>query len=290
MNKKYYKVAENSFCIEADEQILEKMKDYEPFLVDESFASSCMFTATIKQANFFDEIYTKDTYYEVVNLAVTNGHTSDGKDVYEYKWNGKDLFWLVCEDDYQKGTITVTGIQLKLALDMAITIIYRYATLKVMTGVIHASAVSFQGKAYLFLGNSGTGKSTHSRLWLKHFEGVELINDDKPIIRISEDGEIRAYGSPWSGKTPCYRNVSYPIGGFVKLSQAPYNKIRRLSKVEAYFILLQSIFGKRWNKDIGDGLHLFKEKLVSQVPVWSLECLPDEEAARLCMNTITKNQ
>lgn len=290
MNKKYYKVAENCFCVEAEKQILEKMIDYEPFLVDESFISSSMFTVTIKRANFFDEIYTKDTYYEVVNLAVTNGHTPDGKDVYEYKWNGENLFWLVCEDDYQKGTITVTGIQLKLALDMAITIIYRYSTLKVMTGVIHASAISFHGKAYLFLGNSGTGKSTHSRLWLKHFEGVELINDDKPIIRILEDGEVRAYGSPWSGKTPCYRNVSYPIGGFVKLSQAPYNKIRRLSKVEAYFILLQSIFGKRWNKDIGDGLHLFKEKLVSQVPVWSLECLPDEEAARLCKDTITKNQ
>lgn len=290
MNKKYYKVADNCFCVEADQQILDRMKDYEPFLADESFASSCMFTVTIRQASFFDETYTKDTFSQIVNLDVTNGHTSDGKDIFEYKWEGKDLFWLVCENDYHKGTLTVTGIQLKMALDMAITIIYRYSALKTMTSVIHASAVSYQGKAYLFLGNSGTGKSTHSRLWLQHFEGTELINDDKPIIRILDNGNVRVYGSPWSGKTPCYRNVDYPLGGLVKLSQAPYNKIRRLSKVEAYFILLQSIFGKRWNKDISDGLHSFKEKLISLVPVWHLECLPDEDAARLCRDTITKNQ
>ncbi len=290
MNKKYYKVADNCFCVEADQQILDKMKDYEPFLADESFASSCLFTVTIRQASFFDETYTKDTFSQIVNLDVTNGHTSDGKDIFEYKWEGKDLFWLVCENDYHKGTLTVTGIQLKMALDMAITIIYRYSALKTMTSVIHASAVSYQGKAYLFLGNSGTGKSTHSRLWLQHFEGTELINDDKPIIRILDNGIVRVYGSPWSGKTPCYRNVDYPLGGLVKLSQAPYNKIRRLSKVEAYFILLQSIFGKRWNKDISDGLHLFKERLISLVPVWHLECLPDEDAARLCRDTITKNQ
>ena len=290
MSRLFLKIAENCFCIEADKQILDTMKDYEPFLVDESFASSSLFTLTIRQDNSFNEIFTKDTYCDIVNLAVTNGHTPDGKDVFMYKWEGKDLFWLVCEKNYQKGTLTVTGIQLKMALDMAITIIYRYSSLKMMTSVIHASAVSYQGKAYLFLGNSGTGKSTHSRLWIKHFEGVELINDDKPIIRISENGDVRVYGSPWSGKTPCYRNVNYPLGGLVKLSQAPYNKIRRLSKVEAYLILLQSIFGKRWNKDIGDGLHLFKERLISQVPVWSLECLPDEEAARLCKDTITKIQ
>ena len=290
MNKKYYKIAENCFCVEADERILERMKDYEPFLVEEYSESSSLFTITIRQASNIDETYTKDTFYQVVNLDVTNGHTPDGKDVYEYKWEGKDLFWLVCEKGYQKGILTVTGIQLKMALDMAITIIYRYSSLKKMTGVIHASAVSYQGKAYLFLGLSGTGKSTHSRLWLKYFEGAELINDDKPIIRISEDGIVRAYGSPWSGKTPCYRNVDYPLGGLVKLSQAPYNRIRRLSKVEAYLFLLQSIYGKRWDKNIGDSLHLFKEKLISQVPVWSLECLPDEEAARLCRDTITNNQ
>lgn len=290
MNRLFLKIAENCFCIESNKHILESMKDYEPFLVDESFASSSLFTVTIRQASSFDETYTKDTYCDIVNLAVTNGHTPDGKDVFVYKWEGKDLFWLVCENNYQKGTLIVTGIQLKMALDMAITIIYRYSSLKLMTSVIHASAVSFQGKAYLFLGNSGTGKSTHSRLWLKHFEGAELINDDKPIIRISENGDVRVYGSPWSGKTPCYRNVNYPLGGLVKLSQAPYNKIRRLSKVEAYFFLLQSIFGKRWNKNISDGLHLFKEKLISLVPVWSLECLPDEEAAKLCKDTITNNQ
>ena len=84
MNKKYYKVADNCFCVKADQQILDKMKDYEPFLADESFASSCLFTVTIRQASFFDETYTKDTFSQIVNLDVTNGHTSDGKDIFEF--------------------------------------------------------------------------------------------------------------------------------------------------------------------------------------------------------------
>src|SRR5690606_24548491 len=72
--------------------------------------------------------------------------------------------------------------------------------------LIHASVVSCAGKAYAFLGKSGTGKSTHSRLWLRHIAGTELLNDDNPAIRIEPDGRVFVYGTPWSGKTPCYKN------------------------------------------------------------------------------------
>ena len=157
-----------------------------------------------------------------------------------------------------------------------------------MTTPIHASTISYQGKAYLFLGISGTGKSTHSQLWLKSFEGAELVNDDKPIIRIMDNGEVRAFGSPWSGKTACYRNVNYPVAGIVKLNQAPHNKIRRLKPVEAYFILLQSINGKRWDNTVSNDLHRLEEEIVRRVPMWHLECLPDGEAAKLCRDTITE--
>jgi hypothetical protein len=158
-----------------------------------------------------------------------------------------------------------------------------------MTTPIHSSVVSYQGKAYLFLGISGTGKSTHSKLWLEHFKGTELVNDDKPIIRIMDNGEVRVFGSPWSGKTRCYRNVSYPVGGIVKLNQAPYNKIRRLKPVEAYFVLLQSISGKRWDDTVCDAMHKLEESIVKLVPMWHLECLPNEDAAKLCKDTITIN-
>ena len=81
---------------------------------------------------------------------------------------------------------------------------------------IHASAVVSDGKAYLFLGKSGTGKSTHARLWLKNIPGSHLLNDDNPAVRLI-DGSPVAFGTPWSGKTPCYRDESAPVGGFVRL-------------------------------------------------------------------------
>lgn len=83
---------------------------------------------------------------------------------------------------------------------------------------IHASAVVSDGKAYLFLGKSGTGKSTHARLWLKNIPGSHLLNDDNPAVRLI-DGSPVAFGTPWSGKTPCYRDESAPVGGFVRLRQ-----------------------------------------------------------------------
>ena len=72
------------------------------------------------------------------------------------------------------------------------------------------------------------GKSTHTRLWQEHIPGARLLNDDSPIIRMYQ-GQATAFGSPWSGKTPCYRNISRPIAGIVRLSQAPANEITRLS-------------------------------------------------------------
>ena len=99
----------------------------------------------------------------------------------------------------------------------------------------------------MFLGHSGTGKSTHSSLWLKYIQGTALVNDDNPVVRVLEDGEVRVYGSPWSGKTPCYRNVSYPVGAIVKLDQAPYNEIQPLKGIRAYAAVVPSISGTHWN-------------------------------------------
>jgi hypothetical protein len=289
MKRNYYKVAGHCFCVEAEERIHEKMNDYLPFLVDESWSSSSLFTITVRIGEDPQYVYTKDTFIEEDTLEVTNGHTSDDSDVYIYQWNHQNLFWLLCEDHHRDNTLIMTELSPRMSLDFAITIAYRYNTIKLMTSVIHASTVSYQGKAYLFLGISGTGKSTHSRLWMNHIEGSELINDDKPIIRIFDNGEVRVYGSPWSGKTPCYRNVVYPMGGMVKLHQAPYNKIRKLRTIESYYFILQSVNGKRWDKTISDALHHFEERLVSLVPMWHLDCLPDEEAAIICMNTITED-
>ena len=151
---------------------------------------------------------------------------------------------------------------------------------------IHSSAIVHKDRVVLFLGESGTGKSTHTRLWRENIIGANLLNDDSPIIRIV-DGTTRVYGSPWSGKTPCYRNLSYPIKGFLRLSQAPHNKIRRLSILEAIGALLPSCPPAfAYDDALQDDICNTLSNMIGTASVFHLECLPDAAAAQLSYNTI----
>lgn len=151
---------------------------------------------------------------------------------------------------------------------------------------LHASAIRFRERGVLFLGESGTGKSTHTRLWREHISGTVLLNDDSPVIRAADD-EARVYGSPWSGKTPCYRNENCPIAAVVRLSQAPHNRIRRLRPIEAIGALLPSAPPAFVRDDeLSDALCSVLSRVIAQVPVYRLECRPDADAARLTCRTI----
>ena len=176
----------------------------------------------------------------------------------------------------------------EFAINNGLMLLYAFRTATLGTLELHASVIMNGGKGYLFLGKSGTGKSTHSRLWLDYIPGSELLNDDNPIIRIGEDGIVRVYGSPWSGKTPCYRNLEAPVGAIVRLNQYPENRIRRCSLFEAYATVYPSCSGLRAIEEIGDGMHASIEKVALDIPCYVLDCLPDEAAARLCHDTVTR--
>ena len=115
------------------------------------------------------------------------------------------------------------------------------------------------------------------------------MNDDNPVVRIV-DNEPRVYGSPWSGKTPCYRNVMAPIGGFVQLQQKPENKIRRAGVLDAFASLLPSVSTMKWDKVIYGQICDTISDLIRLIPVYYLGCLPDEAAARLCHATVALNE
>ena len=186
--------------------------------------------------------YTEDLRQEEEGQVIICGRTSDDAPVYEFLWWNESAGWLVCTDDYREGRLLLNGKFTKMAIDNAVMVMFALATAQKGTALFHAAAVSYDSRGYMFLGKSGTGKSTHAGLWVRHIEGAVLMNDDNPVVRIS-GGQAVVYGSPWSGKTPCYRNVSYPLGGIVLLSQAPYNQIRRLKGIEAYVALESSISG-----------------------------------------------
>ncbi|WP_286856789.1 MULTISPECIES: hypothetical protein [Sphingobacterium] len=163
--------------------------------------------------------------------------------------------------------------------------IFGQASLLYDTIMIHASVVNHERNGIAFLGKSGTGKSTHSRLWLTHIPNTALLNDDNPAIRITEDG-IFIYGTPWSGKTPCYKNERQPLKAFVRLEQAPANTFTWQPGIKGFIAVLPSCTAIRWNKDLFSGMNTILEKIVAEIPVGYLQCLPDAAAAQLCHSFI----
>ena len=172
------------------------------------------------------------------------------------------------------------------SLNNALMILYAFRTACLGTLEMHASVIVHEGKGYLFLGKSGTGKSTHSRQWLEHIPGSHLLNDDNPVVRAEADGSVRVYGSPWSGKTPCYRNEDVPVGAIVRIRQSPDNRATRLSLVEAYASVYSSCSGLKYDRKIADGLHASLEQVVTTVPCFVLDCRPDHEAAEVCYEAV----
>ncbi|SOD13562.1 hypothetical protein SAMN06298224_1286 [Fibrobacter sp. UWB16] len=299
MNKKFFKVADHVFCVEACDELLSQMSNYAPFEVDFCDASceKPVFSLAVQEASA--PAFTEETRQEDEGQSIVCGRTAEGLPVFDFWLLDKSTGVLVCEKDFKHAVLflgekcdgaAITGMR-QFALNNAIMVLYALATAGLDTALFHAACVCYKGRGYLFLGKSGTGKSTHARLWLKYIEGTELFNDDNPVVRLFEkDGKkvAIAYGSPWSGKTPCYKNVKFELGGFVLLSQAPFNKISPLKGVSAYAAIMPGISGMRWDKKIADGLHLTQNGLASNVPIWHLECLPDEEAAKLCCQTIAR--
>ena len=168
----------------------------------------------------------------------------------------------------------------------ALWVAYGLMTLQRDTLAIHSSCIVYQDKAVLFLGESGTGKSTHTRLWREHIEGAVLLNDDSPMICV-EEGKVWAYGSAWSGKTPCYKQERYELVACVRLSQAPYNRIQKLSVLQAYGAIHPSCAPEfAYDDALYDEVSRIIGQILSLVPCFHLACLPDREAALLSCQTL----
>lgn len=143
---------------------------------------------------------------------------------------------------------------------------------------LHSSAVVVDGYAYLFSANSGTGKSTHTNLWLKTFsERAFILNDDKPALRLIGD-QWYAFGTPWSGKHDISVNTGVPVAGIAMLERGEINEIQRYSGPKAvYDLFVQTNRPKAAEYRIK--LLDLLDKLMTQVPIWKLKCNMEPEAA-----------
>lgn len=156
--------------------------------------------------------------------------------------------------------------------------------------LIHASVVLKGGKGYAFLGKSGTGKSTHSKLWIEHLPGVSLLNDDNPALKIYPDGTIHIYGTPWSGKTQCYKDMGGTLKAMVRLRQADGNRFKEIMGLDALLAVLPSCSAIRWNRVLFDKMVSHIEKVIADTLVAEMECLPNPEAAEICLEGIKNHK
>ena len=289
MHSNNYTVAGHTFRIlHQTENIAELLPSYEPFKQEDCSAEP-IFTMTV------DDSIQPCWQGERIGFFPCNAAN------FEVYRQGESLYQILILNDcnipcgflqgntsMQEITIATRGSKenISFALNNALMLMFTYHTASRKTLLMHSSVVENSGKAYLFLGESGRGKSTHSDLWVKYVGGSTLINDDNPVVRIADDGTPIAYGSPWSGKRPIYKNVNYPIGGFTAIEQSAQNKIRRENVVTAFSILLSSCSTLKFDKDIHMNICGTISKVLEKLPIHTLQCRPDEEAALISSSTM----
>ena len=270
MEKLCFKVADLCFSIEAPSASMIKklLPSYAPFYVAEETVSNSMLHVIVNNgivdANAEGEelgqfdcggtnhgVYRLAEGYKVV-ISTVEGHLASAM-----KTNA----------DFSECVISLFGDEddQRFGLGNAMMIAFAFAAAYYNVVLMHASVTMNNGYGYLFLGKSGTGKSTHSKLWRQYIEGSDLLNDDNPAVRAFDDGRVIVYGTPWSGKTPCYRNLQMPVGAYVRLEQYPENVIRQETRLETFASVLSSCSTMVWDKPSYDHITNTVSQIASKV-------------------------
>ena len=284
----YYNVADHLFSLEADAAFFECLTNYAPFQCEKGDKEP-VFTIRVQSASLpstdgWTHIYTDTSDDDMPRIEM---YRRGGEWLFLVSMSkeGASVSAMQCSEDWSEVRLTASPNCARFAIDNAAMLVYAFATADKKTLLFHSSVTVRGGYGHMFLGHSGTGKSTHSRQWLAAFEDARLLNNDNPAVRILPDNTVRVYGTPWSGKTPCYINDSAPIAALVQLTQAPENKINRLKMSQAYPYILASVSGLKVLPEMMDQLYDTIAQLLELKPVYKLECLPNTDAAQLCAQT-----
>ena len=309
LNTYYYCVAQHQFAVEcADKALLERMSNYEPFRVEAQ--GKPIFALRIEQDGLLHEdlrshythVFTDNSEEDMPRIEVYREVIGDGQLAIG------DKGWLMrvsqiaqspicCElqsdKDFTQGVLHIAAEyqDVRFCIDNALMLMFAFRTAPLMTLEMHAAVVvkneaKSEELGYLFLGHSGTGKSTHARQWLQAFPDAWLLNDDNPILRVMDNGDVYVFGSPWSGKTPCYIDAHARVGGIIKLSQAPFNELQPLTLPQAYAYILSSASGLKIDRQMADQLYDSIKHIITHVKCYHLNCLPNIDAAETCWNGV----
>ena len=284
-----YRVADFGFAIEATEEQIKQLTNYAPFATEQVKQEDFLFTIRVQDEPMpspegWEHVYTDTSDDDMPRIEMYKQAEEWLFRVSLYKESGI-VSTMRCSKNWQEVKLYMADNYTRFAIDNAAMLVYAFATADKKTLLFHSSVTMRQGKGFLFLGHSGTGKSTHSRQWLAAFDDAVLLNDDNPVVRILPDNQVLVYGSPWSGKTACYKNEQVPVGALVQLAQAPENTIQQLRMTQAYPYILASVSGLKVLPQMMDRLYEAIAALLELKPVYKLECLPNTDAARLCAQT-----
>ncbi len=293
------KLYENKFCVAGfrigisllGNDAFNLIPSFEPFRVlDGEYSGEELFCLTEN-----DTIKRKKNAELIGTFSTGNGDTTVEKfDDGGYQFvirdiRGYDCCLLQANKDFDSCTCALNGTMnmRRYGLNNALMFMFAFSGSRKQALLVHASLVRNGDFGYAFIAKSGTGKSTHSSLWLKHIPGSELMNDDNPIIRIV-DNVPYIYGSPWSGKTPCYRNIKAKLGAVVRIDRAKENSIDKNKPVSAFASLLPSCSSMKWEPVIYRAICDNVTSLIEKTPIYTLHCRPDKEAALLCYKNIVR--
>lgn len=276
-----YNIASYSIAIktESPDITVKILENFEPFRTDNT-VGEILFTIKGKCEIAYPKTKAIDIFeYNSITYEVFKDESSFTVSMTK---NGKRRY-LKSEADWKNPCTDadMTNFEDKMYINDFIVIAFNMTSSKLKTLKLHASVIEKDGKALLFMGKSGTGKSTHSRLWQEFIPDCRLLNDDEPIVRLCDDGVVRVYGSPWSGKTRCYRNISAEVSAFVHLYQSPNNVLRKLNVIDSVSSLMFSSCTMRTDKQNKTNVFNTIADILSKVNVYRLDCLPDKSAVML---------
>ena len=286
----HYQVGDHIFAIEATEEQFAQLPNYAPFRI--STDASPLFVIHVEDGDIpssdnWEHVYTDRSDEDMPRIEM---YRLEGQWLFRVSMSreGEIVCAMCCSEDWSEVSLFMHPAYVRFAIDNAAMLVYAFATVGHKTLLFHSSVTVRDGLAYMFLGHSGTGKSTHSQQWKAAFPEVELLNDDNPAVRIMDDRTVRVYGTPWSGKTPCYKASSAPVAALVQLAQAPQNIITRLRMSQAYPFILASVSGLKVLPKMMDQIYESIALLLELCPVYKLECLPNPDAARVCYEEINR--
>lgn len=270
------------------------LPSFRPFVLENEISD----VKPVLSLTWDDGQQTIDTYRQIGDFDTGNGHTKVEKDdqtgSYQFTIRNideKDVCILQANADFSVCSCRLMGSTylFSYGLNSALMMAFAFATASMKTLLIHASCVKQGDYAYCFIAKSGTGKSTQVSNWLKHLPNCELLNDDNPIIRIIDDKSY-CYGSPWSGKTPCYRNRKAYLGAVTRIERAQENSVKRLHPVEAFASFLPSCSTMKWESRLYNSVMDTISKVIETTGMYTLYCLPNKEAAEVCNAGIAVKQ